>query len=471
LGAYRSQLVGQFLGETALLVGVALILGLGLAVLGLPRVAAWMDIRVDAGQLAQPGVVAITALVTVAVILLAGLYPSFVQSAFRPVESLKSRPRVSLRGVSLRKSLVVVQFALSQALLFGTLVVARQMDFFRNQELGFLKEAVITFGVPDKAKREVLAQQLAAAPGVEDVTFSSGAPIHTYSATSLSAPDLGITKEQVTQWKFVDEHYLDMFGLKLLAGRKIGKVSEKDTIPHVVVNRTLLHKLGIPTPQEALGKRIMVNGNPHTYIVGVVEDFQVGSKHGLLGPCVLQYRPDAFFMASAKIHPGRMRETIGRIDQTWSSLFPDHLFSYKFIDDHIAELYRQEQKVYTAFQIFCAIALVIGCLGLYGLVSFMTVQRTKEVGVRKVLGASVGHILLLFTREYIGLVLVSFVVAAPVGIYVANQWLSGFAYRIALTPALCLLAVGFTLTVALLTVSYQSVKAALANPARSLRSE
>jgi cell division protein FtsX len=471
LGASRSQLVGQFLGETAMLVIVALVVGLGLAVLALPHVAAWMDIRVDAGQLAQPGVMAVTALVTVAVILLAGLYPSFVQSAFRPVESLKSRPRVSLGGVSLRKSLVVVQFALSQVLLLGTLVVARQMDFFRNQELGFVKEAVVTFGVPDKAKREVLAQQLAAAPGVQAVTFSSGAPIHTYSATSLSAPDLGITKEQVTQLKFVDEHYLDMFGLKLLAGRKLAKVSEKDTIGRVVVNRTLLRQLGIKTPGEALGKRIMVNGNPHTYIIGVVEDFQVGSKHGPLSPCVLQYRPDAFFMASAKIHPGQLRETIGRIDQTWSALFPDHLFAYKFIDDHIADLYRQEQKVYTAFQIFCAIALVIGCLGLYGLVSFMAVQRTKEVGVRKVLGASVGHILLLFTREYMGLVLISFVVAAPVGLYFANQWLSGFAYRIALSPSLCLLAVGFTLTIALLTVSYQSLRAALANPANSLRSE
>jgi predicted lysophospholipase L1 biosynthesis ABC-type transport system permease subunit len=269
----------------------------------------------------------------------------------------------------------------------------------------------------------------------------------------------------------VDERYLDMFGLKLLAGRKIGKVSEKDTIHRVVVNRTLLRKLGIRTPQEALGKRIMVNSNPHTYIIGVVEDFQVGSKHEPLGPCVLEYRPDAFFMASAKIHPQRMGETIGRINQAWSALFPEHLFSYKFVDDHIAELYRQEQKVYTAFRIFCAIALVIGCLGLYGLVSFMTVQRTKEVGVRKVLGASIGDILRLLTREYIGLVLISFLVAAPVGWYFANQWLSGFAYHIALSPALCLLAIGFTLAVALLTVGYQSMKAALANPARSLRSE
>ncbi len=310
---------------------------------------------------------------------------------------------MSFRGLTLRKSLVVVQFAISQVMIVGTLVVAYQMDFFENRDLGFNKEAVISFGIPDKGKTEVLRQQLQSDPGVKEISFSSGAPVFTNIFTGFISPEAGITKDDVTEMKFIDEPYTDMFALKMLAGEKVKRTnaSENDTIYNVVVNETMIHKLGIQDPKQAIGKHILINGNWHTTITGVVQDFQSESKHKKIRPCVLLYRPDVFFMASVKLQPANMKKTIAGIDKIWSGLFPENIFSYEFLDDHIAAWYSQEQKEYTAFRLFSGVAILIGCLGLYGLVSFAAAQRTKEVSVRKVLGASLSDIIFLFSKEFV----------------------------------------------------------------------
>ncbi|MCW3107890.1 MAG: transporter permease, partial [Segetibacter sp.] len=217
LGSNRSQLIAQFLGETTLLVLTALALGLLLTSLFLPQIAKWMDLKISINQLGQPSVIIMVLLLTLAVILLAGLYPAFVQSAFRPIESLKSKAALSNGGLTLRKSLVVLQFAISQIMIVGTLVVAYQMDFFQNRDLGFNKDAVISFGIPGKDKTEVLKQQLLSNPGVRELSFSSGAPVFNNSFTSFISPEAGITKDDVTEMKFIDEPYTDMFELKMLA--------------------------------------------------------------------------------------------------------------------------------------------------------------------------------------------------------------------------------------------------------------
>jgi len=470
LGAQRSQLVKQFLGETAVLVLMALVIGVGLAALFLSQAGAWLNIKIDASQLAEPVVIGWIGCLTILVILVAGLYPAFVLSAFQPVDSLKNKTGNFVRGFTVRKGLVVAQFAISQILIVGTLVVAHQMDYFENEDLGFNKDAVISVTVPDSAKGVILKQELISNPGVKQVSFSSGAPSYNNNFTNLSAPEFGIIKDDVTEIKFIDENYIDMFGLKMLAGEKISKVSVKDTTQNVVVNETLIHKMSIMDPRNAVGKRIHVNGQVAT-IIGVVQDFQSESKHKTRRACVLEYRSERFFMASVKIQPVGMTHTIDYINKSWSALFPNDLFKYEFLDEHIASFYTQEQKVYTAFKLFSFIAILIGCLGLYGLISFAASQRTKEIGIRKVLGAPMMSIVGLFSKEFILLISLAFVIAAPVGYYAMKNWLQNYAYHINIGAGIFIIAIATSIVIAAITISYQAIKAALVNPIKSLRSE
>ena len=470
LGSNRYQLVGQFLGETTLMVLIALATGLLAVVLLLPQLATWMDIKISTAQLLEPATIGAIIAITIAMILLAGLYPAFVQSSFNPVQSLKTRSVVSARGLTLRKSLVVVQFGISQVMIIGTLVVAYQMDFFKNRDLGFDKDAIISLGLPDHGKREILQQQLMTNPGVKAVSFASGAPAYSRSFTDFSSPELGVMKGDVTEMKFVDENYTGLFKLTMLAGHAVEKRNEGDTTHEAVVNETLMQKLNVFDPQKAIGKHLLINGW-YTSIVGVVQDFQSESKHKKRRPCALLYRSKSFYNACIKLQPSTMRQTIAGIDKTWSALFPEQLFNYEFLDEHIAKWYRQEEKQYTAFKLFAGIAILICCLGLYGLVAFAAAQRTKEVGIRKVLGASLGSIVLLFSKEFVWLILIAFLVAGPLAYYVMNNWLQNFAYQVHINAGIFIIAILVSVTIAGITIAYQAIKAGVANPVESLRSE
>lgn len=470
LGADRFQLVRQFLGETTVLVLVALLLGIVAAALFLSKATDWLDLRIGASALLDRQVILFITSVTVALILIAGLYPAFVQSAFNPVNAFKNTKMPKLRGFSLRKSLVVVQFIISQVLIIGTLVVAWQMDFFRNRDLGFKKDAIVSFFVPDRQKRQVLQQQLSDIAGVKAITFSSGEPSFSSNFAPFSAPDRGIEKDDVTELKFIDENYMDLFGLTMLAGEKINQKDLKDTLHQVVVNETLIHKLGIQDPQQAIGVRFKGAGQMVT-IKGVVADFQSESKHKPRRPVIIDYNGRVFFRASVQLQQAAMPQTMRRIEKVWTGLFPDELFNYEFLDDRIAGFYRQEQKLYTAFRLFAGIAILIGCLGLYGLISFATLQRTKEVGIRKVLGAPLASIVYLFSKEFIWLILIAFLIAAPVSYFAMNSWLQNFAYHIALDASIFIVAITASFVIAACTIAWQTMKAALANPVNALKTE
>lgn len=469
LGAFRRQLVGQVLGETTLLVGVAAVVSLGTVWAFLPFTKPLLDIRIDSTQLFEPAVLGAVAGILFATILLAGVYPALVQSGFQPIQALKSRStQASFGGMTVRKGLVIMQFVISQVLIIGTLVVSSQMDFFLNQNMGFQKEAIVSFGTGNKA--DVLRQKLENNPGVEQISFASAGPAFNFNFAPFSSPELGMTEDDVVELKMVDENYMPMYELKLLAGDPIVKTAEIDTVRNVVVNQTLIHRLGIQKETDAVGKRIRLMGNP-AIIRGVVRDFQSESKHGKIRACALFYDSRSFWQTSVKLRPERLRETLATIEKDWTELNPDYLFRYEFVDEHIAKLYTQEEKMYNAFRLFAGIAIVIGGLGLFGLVSLMAVQRTKEVGIRKVLGASVGSIVGLFSREFVWLMLIAFVVAAPLAWYGMDKWLHEYAYHIQIGPSIFLLAILSTLAIAATTVSYQAIKAALVNPVRSLRSE
>ncbi len=470
LGSNRSQLIGQFLGETSLMVILGLIIALLTVILFLPQLAIWLDIKITLHQLATPATILLITGISISMILLAGLYPAFVQSAFNPVQSLKSKLSVSAGGLSLRKYLVVIQFVISQVMIVGTLVVAYQMDFFKNQDLGFDRDAVISVSIPDKAKRDVLLQELKSNPGVKDVSLALGSPVMSRAWTDYSAPELGITKGDVTELKLADENYTRMFKLSMLAGDPIEKKGEKDTTFKGVVNETMMQALNITDPKKIIGKYIKVNGW-HTLVTGVMKDFQAESKHKKRRPCVLMYYPDAFVTACIKMQPVNMPATIARIDKEWSALFPNDMFQYEFLDEHIAKWYRHEEKEYTAFKLFAGIAILICCLGLYGLVAFAAAQRTKEVGIRKVLGASMGNIVLLFSKEFAMLIILAFLIAAPLAYYVMNNWLQHFAYQVHISAAIFVIAILTSVFIAGSTIAYQAIKAAIVSPVKSLRTE
>lgn len=475
LGAHRLQLVRQFLSETSLLVLTALGLGIVSAGVFLSNASTLLQLKLDSTALLDTQVILFIAILTTALILMAGLYPAFVQSAFNPVTAFKDMKSPTARGFSLRKSLVVVQFIISQVLIIGTLVVASQMDYFTNRDLGFKKDAIVSFFIPDGAKKDVLHQQLLAIPGITATSLSTGEPSFNSNFAPFSAPDRGIDKDDVTELKLIDENYTDMFGLKMLAGKKITAVNDSITRPSpgqggIVVNETLIHKLGIQDPQQAIGVRFKGAGEQLT-ITGVVQDFQSESKHKPRRALIMAYNKQRFYRASARLESKGLRATLQNIEKTWNSLFPNQLFDYQFLDDRIASFYQQEQKLYTAFRLFVGIAIVIGCLGLYGLIAFATVQRTKEVGIRKVLGAPLRSIVYMFTKEFISLILIAFVIAAPVAYYGMSKWLQNFAYHIDIRAGIFVIAIMASFIIAALTVASQTIRAALANPVKALRSE
>jgi ABC-type antimicrobial peptide transport system, permease component len=239
---------------------------------------------------------------------------------------------------------------------------------------------------------------------------------------------------------------------------------------YIVVNETLIHKLGIHNPAEAVGVRILTAGNYCT-IQGVVQDFQSESKHKDRRPCILRYSPGAFYSASIKLQPGDMHSTISRIEKEWTALFPESVFRYEFLDDHIASLYKQEQKVYTAFRLFSSLAILIGCMGLYGLVAFTAIQRRKEVGIRKVMGASLANITALFAKEFFVLIIIAFLVAAPVAYFIMHSWLQTYAYQVSIGGGIFIMAIAVSFIIAAVTIAHQSLKAAFSNPLKSLRVE
>jgi len=469
LGAGRSQLIAQFMGETAVLVLVSVGLGLLAASSLLPSVNGWLDIRLNVADLYEPGVLGLLAILTVVVILLAGVYPAFVQSAFQPVVSLKGQGGTRRRGFTLRKGLVVVQFSISQLLIIGTIVVARQMDFFQNQDLGFDKESVVSFYMPEKKMNLAMEQAMASNPGVLGYCLDASSPVDNRFFTGFYSAELGMPKADGVEMKVVDERYIRLFGLKMLAGDTIAPRQGHDSVRRTVINQTMMEELHL-RPDNAIGKRYqLADGNAE--IIGVVADFQSGSKHHKRGAAVLFYDSSMFSQLCVKMRPREVRRSLATIKQSWSALYPDGLFKFQFLDDQIAARYRQEQKVYTAIRLFAGIAILIGCLGLYGLVAFAAVQRTKEVGVRKVLGASMADIVFLFSREFVVLIGIAFVIAAPVAWLVMNGWLNDFAYRVSIGWGTFVVAMGVSFFIAALTISWESVKAAVVNPIKSLRSE
>jgi ABC-type antimicrobial peptide transport system permease subunit len=384
---------------------------------------------------------------------------------------------VGAQRLSLRKGLVMVQFAISQILIIGTLVVSQQMRYFQNKSLGFDKDAIVLAELPDTLevdKLNALKNQLLDNPHIQQVSFGIGSPTAENNLdTKFKIASMADTDQAYsTEVKTIDADYVAVFDLQMAAGRALTQPDLQHK--RALVNETLVKTAGFTQPEAVIGKQIQILGDKYE-IIGVVKDFHMHSFHEKINPCVLLYFPRFLREAAIKIQTAggmqEVQEAIAHLESVWNTSFPEYVFDYQFLDDYLATNYEQENKTFRYFQLFSALAILIGCLGLYGLISFMAEQKTKEVGIRKLLGASVSSIIALFSKEYMLLIGLAFLAAAPLAYYFMHNWLQNFAYRIDLEIGVFALGMLISIGIAFLTVGYKSYRAAVANPVESLKDE
>lgn len=471
VGANRAQLVRQFLGESTLLTAVALTLSVALAEALLPFFSSLMERPLELGLASGWFVLFLVGMLLV-VGLVAGSYPSLFLSAFKPAHVLKGQFRMKASSM-LRKGLVTFQFGITVALIIGTLVIQRQMKYVQDNRPGFDQEQIIT--LPTRGGLDgqygTFKDMLLQHPQVEQV-MSTSSMLDFHDITWVSGGDvdsttLGIDENLEIDLFRIDYDYFETLGLELIGGRAFSEAFPSDKENAIIINETTAQKLGW---EEPLGKWINLYDKKRT-VVGVVKDYHYSSHKNRIGSQLLFLEPNASRIVAAKVLPGDVTGALQHIEQTWNALVPTLPFQYSFYDDTFDAMYRTEQQIGRIFSAFAFLAILVACLGLFGLTAFTAEQRTKEIGIRKVLGATIPNIVSLLSRDFLMLVAIGFVCASPLAYFAASRWLEDFVYRIDLGVGMFLLAGSLALGIALLTVSYQSFKAARANPVESLRFE
>lgn len=471
LGGTRSQLFWQFIVETAMISILALIIALAFAELVLPSVNQLFQAKLDISLFTDSYLIGFLTCLLIFTVISSGCYPGLILAGIQPVLALKGKISHGSSGsMSLRKGLVVTQFAISQLLIIGTIVIVNQMHYAQQADVGFIKDGIVILPLPDfqASKISIMKTEMEKIKGVKGLTYCYGPPA--YEDANLTKIRVGNHSEpekfQIS-FRAADADYASVFGLKLMAGRN---VFPSDTVKEFLINQTTVRMLGLKSNNEVLGKQIEVNGYKGE-VVGVVKDFHNKSFHAAIEPLALTTFRVWYSSCAVKLDMGNLEETLSAVERTWKKRYPDHLYKQEFMDEQIAKRYENDEMMMTLIQVFTFIAIFIGCLSLYGLVSFMATQKRREIAVRKVLGASVKSIVLLFVREFGLLMVIAFMLAAPLGWWVMQNWLRNFAYRIDLGPGIFLLALGTTFFIVALTVGYKSVVTALADPSKSLRAD
>ncbi|MCF0072944.1 ABC transporter permease [Dyadobacter sp. CY261] len=471
LGSQRGSLFWQFMTETSVIATLALAIAVGLAYLALPFVNQWFEIDLMINPFNDSYLIAFLGILLVTVVFFSGAYPGLIVARLQPVLALKGKStQKSPTGISLRKGLVVGQFAISQLLIIGTLVITNQLRYSQQANMGFEKDAVIILPVPDnqKSKTTALGDEISKLAGVDKVTFFDTPPAtETIGHTSIQFDSRPEAEDFSISVKAADHQYVPMFGIPVLAGRNL---SPSDTIREYLLNESAVKSLGLATMQDAIGKTATVNGKPGK-VVGVVKDFHFRSLRSAIEPLCLTTRSENYSSCGIKVNLANIVPTISGLEKAWIRSYPSSIFTYHFLDEEIERFYRVDNMLLRLIQVFAAVAILVGCLGLYGLVSFMAAQKTKEIGIRKVLGASTSSILWLFGKEFLALLFIAFLLAAPLAWWVMQDWLSDFAYHIEPGARIFALAILITSLVAALTVGFRSFKASLANPVKTLRSD
>lgn len=469
LGSSRLGLIKQFLHENILVVLISIIFSLVITQTLLGEINTMLSLirlRLDLDILSEILVVG----VGLTVIMLSCLYPAMVLSSYRPVEALKNNILHKTGNLSLQRMLIVFQFAIVQIFVIGTLVIGSQMNFMHTKDLGFSKEdPVLMTNLNELERGEAFRQKLLQHPAISDVSMSSSSPVSDYNhhyGTSFRLPGQREEDGKGAEEKGADLNYLSFFKLQLIAGRNFSSV--QPVFNEFIVNEKLVSELNL-TPEQAIGQRLIINEG-EAIIVGVVRDFHNNGLQEELSPCVLLNSSQWLERANIKINSGAdLSETVAFVEKTWKAIYPEGIFNGIFLDEVLAFNYTLEELIFKGFTIFSALTIFVGCLGLYGLLFFITLRRTKEVGIRKTLGATVGQIVSMFGKEFVIMVGISFVIAAPCCYYWMNEWLSGFAYHIDISWWMFAMGVLLTWLITILTISYQTIRAATANPVEALR--
>ena len=485
LGAARGQLMRQFLSEAVLLSGAALLAAVLLTALALPAFNILFDKSLSLDVQQHGGSLLALSAFVLLIGMLAGIYPAFVLARFKPVEVLRGAGTTTHRsGGLLRQGLVVTQFAISLALIVGTGVIYQQLDYVQNKHLGFYGEQVVIAELPNKQaweRREGLKQNVMSHPGIVAASVANGVPgrfgIRLTEKPEMLSPQAQTDQEHITfSPAVVDVDFVETLGIALVAGRDFSVDQPSDETRAYLLNKTAVKQLGW-TPEQAVGKPFKLGSNeaPEGEVIGVVEDFHIASLHREIGPVVLQLREDPTWSTSglliARLAPDGLREAMAHLARQLEHYAPEAPFEYEFLQDTFDAMYRTEHRLSQVFTSFALLAIFISCLGLFGLTAYTAETRTKEIGIRKVFGATLLNIITLLTKSFLKLILIAFIVAAPLAYVVMHRWLEDFAYRVEISWWIFLLAGLLALAIAWLTVSYQSIKAALANPTKSLRYE
>ncbi|MDR7131391.1 ABC-type antimicrobial peptide transport system permease subunit [Algoriphagus sp. 4150] len=474
MGGSRLQVIGQSFGETFMVVFISAVISTVVATALLPFLSKVAEVP-DTIKLITPSFLLFSTAIVVGVTLLSGFYPALILSGFQPIQALKNKIQVAqIGGVSLRRSLVVMQFVIAQVLMIATVIAVKQMTEIQQADLGFSKEAVYYFDIPlDEAKDgrlDVLKQRLKANSQIKTVSVSSDVPSSNNNwASNFWFDGKREDVQFMTSLKFGDADYFENYGLQFVVGNGF---SESDTLKEAVINETMAKKLNLSNPEEAVGKTITIGGGePWMTITGVVKDFAQNSLREEVKPFILATEKSQYEVLGLKLDKNAGRETLVSIEEEFKNVYPDAIYSGKFLDETIANFYRRENQLALVYKIFAVLSIVISSIGLYGLISFLVGQKLKEIGIRKVLGASVQQITFLLSKEFIYLVIIAFAIAVPLGYYLTDQWLQNFSYKTTVPIGLYVFVIVVSLVITATTVGYRAVKAALGNPVDSLADE
>ena len=483
IGAERKQLIFQFISETVLLSLFSMIIAAIVTSLLVPAINRFTDKSIEFNPFTNPILCLLLLGGAIVIGILAGIYPALVLSGFKPIKVLKN---INVAGSGtgtpwLRQALVVVQFSLSALLIVSTVIVYKQTKYLNNKDLGFNKEQIVYFQIRDSVETslETFKSELKRYPNIISITSGYGLPGDQFAGDGVIVPGNGRNTEYSANVFIGDHEYVKTLGLKIIAGRDFSRAMSTDVEEAFLINETAVRELGFSTPEKAIGQRLHWNKwlpdslNPvkKGKVIGVVRDFHYKSLHEKVTASVIHIYPGVNFKIAVKLKSADISNTIAFINDLWNRFSPGYPLDYNFMDETYGKMYESEQKLASLLWLFTIMAIVVGCMGLFALAAFSAEQRTKEIGIRKVLGASVLNIVSLLSKTFIKLVLIASIIAFPIAWWAMNNWLEDFPYRVSISWWVFGIAAVAAVGIALLTVSFQAIKAAVMNPVRSLRSE
>jgi putative ABC transport system permease protein len=486
VGADRKQLITQFIGETILLSVFSVILATIATLLLIHPLNEFTGKSIQFNPFSHP-LLGLTIIVSGIIIgVLAGIYPALILSGFQPIKVLKNIKLVGSGSTSwLRHALVVIQFSLSVLLIISTVVVFRQTKYLNSKDLGFNREQVMYFQLRDSlvsnpTTLEAFKNELKSSPNILAVTSGYGLPGDAFAGESVKLPTKDSKKEYAANVFIGDHDYVKTLGMRIIAGRDFSREMSTDVTQAFLINETAVKEWGFGSPEAAIGQPIYWNEWAPVdstqpvkkgKIIGVIQDFHAKSLHEKVAASAIHLYPQVTFAVAAKLKASDIQSTLAFINNKWNRFVTAYPLEYKFMDESYAAMYKSEEKLSDLLWIFTLMAISIGCMGLFGLAAFSSEQRTKEIGIRKVLGANVFNIIGLLSKTFLVLVGISALIAFPVAWWAMNNWLEDFPYRVAVSWWVFAIAIVAALMIAFLTVSFQSIKVATTNPVKSLRTE